>query len=980
MAFERVPSGYPGVDEVFDYIRMGDNVVWQVSGLEEYRLFADAFVRQALKDGRNLIYMHYARHESLFSPQPGLKVFEFDPMQGFEPFTVEIYNRITEEGPDAFYIFDCLSELQVAWHTDQMMGNFFRVTCPYLFELNTVAYFPLMRGRHSFETMASIRDTTQVLIDVYTSDSAVYIHTLKAVDRDAVNIYLPHVSRSGGPFKPLDGGVALSRYYKLLDDISAHTQDQNLDSHDRFFAVAKLEFGRGRFRDETERKILESMMSKDPQVQRLIHQLFEPKDYFTLRDRMIGSGAIGGKACGMLLARKIAEVCLPEFREHTEPHDSFYIGSDVFYTYIVSNNCWRARIEQRTEEGYFSKAEELKQALLSGTFPENIREQFKAMLSYYGQSPIIVRSSSFLEDGFGNAFAGKYESVFCVNFGPLEKRLQAFEDAVRHVYASTMDISALEYRMQRGLEKKDEQMSILVQRVSGSWAGPYYLPGVAGVGYSRCLYKTSQDADPTAGMLRLVVGLGTKAVDRTEDDYPRLVNLDRPTATTLTSVADRHRFSQHYVDVIDRERQAFRSVSMEVVHKFLPDWFHDLMFERDYEAESALRDMGIKDEVWFITCQGFLERTKFPQLMRSLLKTLENVYGTPVDIEYAVNTEDGDFVINILQCRPLYVGQPGGKVTMPELPEEDVFFDLDDSSMGMSSVTDIDVVIEIDAKEYYEFPYARKRMAANAVGLINRYYKGKGKKIMLLAPGRLGTSSPELGVPCSFADISGFAGVCEVSDDRAGYMPELSYGSHMFQDLVEANIFYCAIWNDKRTLRYNPGLLSGLPNKFSEICPNMPELAKMFRVTEPERLAMVSGQQPSQAFYSDFAHSPSKLKATCEAVKKQYPSRRLVACLELHTFSSLTKEFLVQYKNCMDSTDCAAVYYNRHAIELKRLPDLSEEAVYEAFGKKDLKVLTDIEAVKEFISANTDKNSNVLMMSSSNFGGLDLKELAQSVM
>ena len=136
----------------------------------------------------------------------------------------------------------------------------------------------------------------------------------------------------------------------------------------------------------------------------------------------------------------------------------------------------------------------------------------------------------------------------------------------------------------------------------------------------------------------------------------------------------------------------------------------------------------------------------------------------------------------------------------------------------------------------------------------------------------------------------------------------------------------------------------------------------------------------TQAFYSDFAHSPSKLKATCEAVKKQYPSRRLVACLELHTFSSLTKEFLVQYKNCMDSTDCAAVYYNRHAIELKRLPDLSEEAVYEAFGKKDLKVLTDIEAVKEFILTNTDKNSNVLMMSSSNFGGLDLKELAQNVM
>lgn len=196
---------------------------------------------------------------------------------------------------------------------------------------------------------------------------------------------------------------------------------------------------------------------------------------------------------------------------------------------------------------------------------------------------------------------------------------------------------------------------------------------------------------------------------------------------------------------------------MEVVHKFLPDWFHDLMFERDYEAESALRDMGIKDEVWFITCQGFLERTKFPQLMRSLLKTLENVYGTPVDIEYAVNTEDGDFVINILQCRPLYVGQPGGKVTMPELPEGDVFFDLDDSSMGMSSVTDIDVVIEIDAKEYYEFPYARKRMAANAVGLINRYYKGKGKKIMLLAPGQ---TRHQLAGAGRAVQLRGYLGLC----------------------------------------------------------------------------------------------------------------------------------------------------------------------------------------------------------------------------
>lgn len=837
MLFDKIKSGYPGADEVFDSIRIGDNVVWQVSKLEDFRLFARPFVNQAIADGRNVVYIHFTRHEQLLSATRGLKIFEFDPDMGFEPFTVAIYNRITAEGSGTFYVFDCLSELQAAWYTDQMMGNFFRVTCPYLYELETVAYFPLLRARHSFDALARIRDTTQVLIDVYTSDDSVYIHALKAQDREGINTYIPHVSTNGGPFKPLDGGVALSRYYRLLDDISSHSQDQNYDSHDRFFAQAKLEYGQGKFNDDTERKILESMMSRDQSVQKLIRQMFEPKDYFMVRDRMIGSGSIGGKACGMLLARKIADECLPEFRFHSEPHDSFFIGSDVYYTYIVNNNCWKLRIEQRTPEGYFAKAPELREALLHGEFSENIREQFKTMLAYYGQSPIIVRSSSFLEDGFGNAFAGKYESVFCVNFGSPDERLRQFEQAVRTVYASTMDPSALEYRAQRGLEKLDEQMSILVQRVSGSWAGPYYLPGAAGVGFSRSLYRTSKDADPEAGMLRLVVGLGTKAVDRTEDDYPRLVSLDRPTARSHPSSAERHKYSQHSIDVIDRERGEFRSVDSETVRQFLPRWFWSLMYERDTEAEASLRDAGLREEVWYVSCQGFLERTPFPQIMRSLLKTLENVYGTPVDIEYAVNTdESGDFVINLLQCRPLYIGQPGGKVTMPVLPENKTFFKLRDSSMGLATSTNIDVVIEIDAKAYYEFPYSKKPLAANAVGAINRALKNAGKKVLLLAPGRLGTSSPELGVPVRFADISGFAGVCEVSDDRAGYMPELSYGSHMFQDLVEADIFYCAVWNDSRTVAYNPGLFANLPNRFLDYCPGMSELEHMFSVVEPSGL------------------------------------------------------------------------------------------------------------------------------------------------
>ena len=167
-AFDRVCSGIPQMDEQFDNIRLGDNVVWRVDKLEDFKLFAGPYVQQAIKDGRNLIYIRFASHEPLFEPQEGLKIVNVELSHRFETFTVDIHEMIEKEGFDAFYVFDCLSELQTAWATDLMMGNFFQVTCPYLFQLDTVAFFPLIRGKHSFKAIAKIRDTTQLFLDVYT--------------------------------------------------------------------------------------------------------------------------------------------------------------------------------------------------------------------------------------------------------------------------------------------------------------------------------------------------------------------------------------------------------------------------------------------------------------------------------------------------------------------------------------------------------------------------------------------------------------------------------------------------------------------------------------------------------------------------------------------------------------------------------------------------------------------------------------------
>lgn len=849
-AFDKIKSGLPGMDELLNYIRMGDNVVWSVADLEDFKFFAIPFAEQAIRDGRNLIYMRFADHEPLLTPRPGLKICEFDPDKGFEAFTVDIHDRITEEGKDAFYVFDSLSSLQSVWYTDLMMGNFFRVTCPYLFQLDTVAYFPLLRGRHSFEAVARIRDTTQLLLDVYRG-GRIYLHPLKVWNRYSTKMFLPHsCSLQQGEeyrFETVDGGVAMSRYYQLVEEEEEKNQDQNYDSHDRFFSLAKLDYQRGIFGGETERQIIESTLTKDRRLQEMIRKYFRPRDYFQLRDRMVGSGSLGGKACGMLLARKIIHTELPEYRKYFEPHDSFYIGSDVFYTYIVSNNCWETRIGQRTEEGYFTKAEALKDALLSGTFPPDIREKFRTLLEYFGQSPIIVRSSSFLEDGFGNAFAGKYESVFCVNQGSPEERMEAFETAVRTVYASTMDISALEYRKQRGLQHSDEQMAVLVQRVSGSYHGELFFPAAAGVGYSYSSYRWNKYMDPAAGLLRIVAGLGTRAVDRPDHDYPRLANLDRPAVPMQNSVADRHRFSQRIMDVLDTEKNELTETEIDSMLENLPLWYKKAVMERDYEAEAALKRMNRPRQVWFTTCQGLLENREFTELMQKMLKTLDRVYGNPVDIEYTVNLdEQGEFVVNLLQCRPLYTGGRGKVTEIPELPEKNVFFRLKDSAMGSSVKEKIDVVVQIDARAYYEYPYALKPQAAEAVGAINTYYKGKKKHILLMTPGRVGTSSPELGVPVSFAQISGFCGICEVSDNRAGYMPELSYGSHMFQDLVEAGIFYCALWGDERTVQYNEAFFGDLENLFPVICPERKELAKMVRVSDPEDLWYWNNEQTGE--------------------------------------------------------------------------------------------------------------------------------------
>ncbi len=838
-AFDRVKSGIPEMDTALDNIRLGDNVVFRVSDLDEFRLFVDPYVEQAKRDKRNIIYFRFASHEPLVMDCPEVKTYEVPLTHRFETFTMDIHNIIEKEGRDAFYVFDCLSELQIRWANDLMMGNFFRVTCPFLFILDTVAFFPIIRGRHSFHAINKILNTTQLFLDVYSDIKNVYVRPVKVWNRDSETMFLPHIyKKDEGTFRPILDGVQSSRFYQLLDNYQRPGEDQYIDFWDKFFNTARIQYDAHMDMTESCETMCNIMMTRDEKMRQMVKKHFQPEDYFNVRSHMIGTGMVGGKACGMLLARAIIRNLSPEINEVLEPHDSFFIGSDIYYTYIVDNEFWDLRVRQRTEEEYFSLASEFAERLQQGVFSEALETQFKHILEYYGQDPFIVRSSSILEDGFGNAFAGKYESVFCANRGTLEERLLEFENAIRTVYASTMSLSALDYRKRRGLDKRDEQMALLVQRVSGSYYGPYYMPCAAGVGYSYSPYKFLSGIDPKAGMLRLVMGLGTSAVDRTMGSYPRLVSLDMPEATSSTTVAEKHQFSQRAVEAMDVNEHVLKRLELREIEKKLPFYLINTLLEHDYEVEDSLKERGIIRDVRFISCKGLVKKQVLMGQMQQLMQLIQSEYEHPVDIEFTMNlSESGEYSINLLQCRPLQVFKDTAQVAVPEnVPEESIVLETEGSSMGLSRSVPIDMVVYVDPKAYYNMPYADKPKVASLVGNINWKYRGQGRHMMLMVPGRIGTSSPELGVPTTFADISEFEAVCEVEEKEAGYNPELSYGSHIFQDLVEADILYTAIFANEKTLTFAPDRLSRFEDIASEFEENkdVAGIVKVYDMKESE--------------------------------------------------------------------------------------------------------------------------------------------------
>jgi hypothetical protein len=552
-----------------------------------------------------------------------------------------------------------------------------------------------------------------------------------------------------------------------------------------------------------------------------------------------GHGKLGGKAAGVFLAeqllRKAGESSEP-IRDIKVPR-TWYVSSNALLEFLSYNN---------VRDLYFRKymsIEHVRQEyphivhlLKNSHFPPEISRGLALALEDFGDRPIIVRSSSLLEDRMGSSFAGKYKSLFLANIGSRQERLEALQDAIAEVYASTFSPDPIEYRAERGLLDVHEEMGIMIQEVVGRRMGNYFLPAFSGVALSHNEFRWSARIRRHDGLLRLVPGLGTRAVDRVGDDYPILLAPGQPGLRVNVTPDEVVRYSPRWVDVINLETKTFETMEFQ---KLLRECGADYPAIRQIvsiaEENRIRKPTGLEpdfdsDDV-VVTFDGLISDTSFVKRMDAILRYLREKLDSPVDIEFASDGAD----LYLLQCRAQSHTEEFAPAPIPRnLPREVILFSAH-RSISNGRVPDITHIVYIDPDRYAELEDLRDlRNVGKVVGKLNKLLPKR--QFVLMGPGRWGSRGDiKLGVHVTYADISNTAVLMEVARKKGNYVPELSFGTHFFQDLVESDIRYIPLYPDEPEGYLDETFLRRAPNLLPDIIPEFDGLADVVRVIEVAR-------------------------------------------------------------------------------------------------------------------------------------------------
>ena len=562
------------------------------------------------------------------------------------------------------------------------------------------------------------------------------------------------------------------------------------------------------------------------------------KDFTSLLQTVIGPakgiGKLGGKASGILLAEKIIQNEMkkdPQFDGIKFPL-GWYISSDTMLDFIhyndldeVSHIKYMEPADIRQEQPF------LEQVFKNGAFSAEIVSGLRNVLMQIGEKPIIARSSSLLEDSFGAAFSGKYKSLFLANRGTIEERLSSLLDAIAEIYASTFGPDAIEYRRERGLLDFSEEMGVIIQEVVGDKVGPYYFPAYAGVAFSNNEFRWSPRIRRDDGIIRIVAGLGTRAVDRIGNDYPVLLSPKRPEIRVNTQVDEIIQYSQRYVDVINIEKGIPETIEIKRLLADHGDEYPGLSKVVSIHKDGALmRPSGLilnpEDTEMVVTFSGLIDRSRFIFKMERILSLLKKTMGTPVDVEFA---SDGKYLY-VLQCRPQSQSAEMGRVHIPEdIPNKRIIFSAD-KYVTNGYIDNIEYIVYVDPEAYEELQ-TREEMTNVARVVSDLNASLPRRKFILMGPGRWGSRGDiKLGVPVKYRDINNTPLLIEIARKKGGYVPEVSFGTHFFQDLVEANIHYLPLYPDDDGNTFNNELLNIAPNRLSQICSQHLKMEKVVRL------------------------------------------------------------------------------------------------------------------------------------------------------
>ncbi|EFK05878.1 pyruvate phosphate dikinase, PEP/pyruvate binding domain protein [delta proteobacterium NaphS2] len=533
-------------------------------------------------------------------------------------------------------------------------------------------------------------------------------------------------------------------------------------------------------------------------------------------------GRIGGKAAGLVLAHRIILPRLmerdPELERYLAIPESYYFNSGIFSDFMDYNNLQgfhthKYKNRKDIEEAY----KKIPAIMEKATFPSDTVDTFRRFLAEVGEHPLILRSSSFLEDNVGHAFSGKYDSVFIANSGTPEERLEEFIGGLKSVLMSTFGPAPILYRKERNLLDFDERMSVLAQKVVGRRFGDYFFPFAAGVAFSFNAYTWSSRINQDDGLIRLVFGLGTRAVDRVGTDYPRMIPVSHPLLRPEVGVSQIRKYSQKKVDVFDvekkrLERMAFLDLIRKIDH---PDLHLAISVNQDGNlAAPMFKGQKIDLNRSCLTFQNFLTKTPFLSAMKKILEKLENAYGRPVDVEFAV--DDGKLFL--LQCRTLSLRKELEPVTLPEnIPKDQILF-INSRGVTNALVKDIEYLVYVDPRAYNRITgYTEKAEIGHVVGEVNRFLDGK--RYALFGPGRWGSNDINLGVKVGYPDINKTLIIGEIAFEENGSTPEPSFGTHFFNDLVEADIIPIAIYPDQQGMFIDEKLLLTAENRLAKELP-----------------------------------------------------------------------------------------------------------------------------------------------------------------